>query len=62
MTYHIGHKRTGAMRHVGMKFSGTMKHIGMKFANHAVSYVTGVPTPVLRTMEKKIMNRSGNFK
>jgi hypothetical protein len=61
---HIGHKRKGFAQHIGMKrVGGAVRHIGMKLGNHAISQVTGFPQPVVKTMEKRIVNTmAGKFK
>jgi hypothetical protein len=61
---HIGHKRKGIAQHIGMKrMGGAVRHIGMKLANHAVSHATGFSQPVIKTMEKRLINSTvGKFK
>ena len=62
MVQHIGTKRTQKAQHIGMKRTGTARHIGMKLANSVASHMTGIPEPVIKTMEKKIMNTVSKFK
>lgn len=61
---HIGHKRKGMAQHIGMKrMAGAVRHIGMKLVNHSISQATGFPQPVVKTMEKRVVNTMmGKFK